>query len=228
MIVGYALVAAATQMLWLTYAPITTNAADYYNVSEGAIGALSIIGSQLWKKANRLDPAKRSEPFRFFVQNQLGAIVAIIAFLPLIIVVLLNKDMSGTQKGIAGGIGAVVAIAAIALGVDYNPPSVEQYTADQSTVIQLLGEDSVVWVAGGSVYHVCADVPDVQGASTAGRPYRMIVEHHRSVYRFAARRWQGARRLLLVPAACFLSVRAAVDMVARALRSRPEAPRVSG
>jgi N-acetylglucosaminyl-diphospho-decaprenol L-rhamnosyltransferase len=68
----------------------------------------------------------------------------------------------------------------------------------------------------------------VQGASTAGRPYRMIVEHHRSVYRFAARRWQGARRLLLVPAACFLSVRAAVDMVARALRSRPEAPRVSG
>ena len=43
MIVGYALVAAATQMLWLTYAPITTNVADYYNVSEGAIGALSII-----------------------------------------------------------------------------------------------------------------------------------------------------------------------------------------
>ena len=62
------------------------------------IGALSIIGSQLWKKANRLDPAKRSETFRFFVQNQLGAIVAIIAFLPLIIVVLLNKDMSGTQN----------------------------------------------------------------------------------------------------------------------------------
>ena len=45
--------------------------------------------------------------------------------------------------------------------------SVEEYTADQSTVIQLLGEDTVVWVEGGSVYHVCADVPDVEGASTA-------------------------------------------------------------
>ncbi len=131
------------------------------------IGALSIIGSLLWKKANRLDPAKRSETFRFFVQNQLGAIVAIIAFLPLIIVVLLNKDMSGTQKGIAGAVGVVVAVAAVALGIDFNPPSVEEYTADQSTVIQLLGEDDVVWVEGGSVYHVCADVPDVQGASTA-------------------------------------------------------------
>lgn len=43
MITGYALVAAATQLLWLTYAPITTNAAAYYNTSEGAVGALSII-----------------------------------------------------------------------------------------------------------------------------------------------------------------------------------------
>lgn len=42
-IVGYGLVAAATQMLWLTFAPITTNAASYFNVSEGAIGILSII-----------------------------------------------------------------------------------------------------------------------------------------------------------------------------------------
>ena len=46
----------------------------------------------------------------------------------------------------------------------------------------------------------------VQGASTAGRPYRMIVEHHRSVYRFAARRWRGAQRLLLVPLAALLAV----------------------
>jgi len=31
-----------------------------------------------------------------------------------------------------------------------------------------------------------------QGASTAHRPVRMIVEHHRSWYRFADRRWRGA------------------------------------
>ena len=69
----------------------------------------------------------------------------------------------------------------------------------------------------------------VQGASTAGRPYRMIVEHHRSAYRFAARRWHGAR------GACCSSrwprsspSARCVDMAARALRTRPETPRVSG
>lgn len=129
------------------------------------IAALSIIGSMLWKKANRLDPARQSETVKFFVQNQLGAIIAIIAFLPLIILVFTNKDMDGKQKGIAGAIGIVLAVAATAFGIDYNPASVEKYTADQSTVIQLLGQDEVVWVDGGSVYHVCEDVSDIQTGS---------------------------------------------------------------
>jgi len=42
-IVAYALVAGATQMLWLTYAAITTDAARRYGVSVGAIGWLSEI-----------------------------------------------------------------------------------------------------------------------------------------------------------------------------------------
>lgn len=129
------------------------------------IAALSITGSMLWKKANRLDPAKKSETVRFFVQNQLGAIIAIIAFLPLIILIFLNKDMDKGQKTTAGIIGVVLAAAAVTLGIDYNPPSVEQYTADQSAVIQLLGQDEVVWVEGGSVYHVCDQVSDIQTGS---------------------------------------------------------------
>lgn len=43
MIVAYALVAAATQMLWLTYAAITTDTARRYGVSETAVGWLSEI-----------------------------------------------------------------------------------------------------------------------------------------------------------------------------------------
>lgn len=129
------------------------------------IAALAITGSLLWKKANALDPASEEDKVRFFVQNQLGAIIAIIAFLPLIILIFLNKDMSGTQKGVAGGVGIVLALVAGYFGADFSPPSVEQYTADQSTVIQLLGEDNVYWVAGGSVYHVCEDVPDIQTGS---------------------------------------------------------------
>lgn len=129
------------------------------------IAALAITGSFLWKKANRLDPAKQADKFRFFVQNQLGAIIAIIAFLPLILLIFTNKDMDGKQKGIAGAIGIVLALAAAALGADFNPASVEKYNADQSTVIQLLGADEVVWVAGGSVYHVCEKVSDIQTGS---------------------------------------------------------------
>jgi len=135
-------------------------------VALGVIAVLSIVGSLLWKKANRLDPAKKSDTVRFFVQNQLGAIIAIVAFLPLIIMIFLNKDMSGQQKAIAGIAGIALAAVAAVIGIDFNPPSVEKYTADQSAVIQLLGEDHVYWVAGGSVYHVCNEVSDIQNAST--------------------------------------------------------------
>lgn len=129
------------------------------------IAALSITGSLLWKKANRLDPARKSETTRFFVQNQLGAIIAIVAFLPLIVLIFLNKDMDKGQKTTAGIIGVVLAAAAVVIGIDFTPPSVEQYTADQSTVIQLLGQDEVVWVDGGEVYHVCDTVPAIQTGS---------------------------------------------------------------
>lgn len=129
------------------------------------IAALAITGSILWKKANRLDPARRSDKVRFFVQNQLGAIIAIIAFLPLVILIFLNKDMDKGQKATAGILGIVLAAVAVFVGVDFDPPSVEQYTADQSTVIQLLGQDEVTWVAGGQVYHVCDTVSDIQTGS---------------------------------------------------------------
>jgi predicted MFS family arabinose efflux permease len=42
-IAAFAFMAAATQLLWLTYAPITTATAHYYGVSESAVGWLSEI-----------------------------------------------------------------------------------------------------------------------------------------------------------------------------------------
>ncbi|MDQ1431565.1 MAG: N-acetylglucosaminyl-diphospho-decaprenol L-rhamnosyltransferase [Actinomycetota bacterium] len=77
-------------------------------------------------------------------------------------------------------------------------------------------------------YEPAGEATHVQGASTAHRPYRMIVEHHRSAYRFAHRRWRGARRVLLGPAAVFLTGRALVEMAAQASGTRPDLPRVSG
>ena len=45
------------------------------------IAVFAIAGSLMWKKANTHDPASRADAFRFFVQNQLGAIITLIAFL---------------------------------------------------------------------------------------------------------------------------------------------------
>jgi len=44
----------------------------------------------------------------FFMQSQLGLVVAIIAFHPLIVFVLTSKKMDANQKGILGGIGGSV------------------------------------------------------------------------------------------------------------------------
>lgn len=96
------------------------------------IAVFAIAGSLLWKAANRKNPASKADGFRFFVQNQLGAIITLIAFLPLVILIFMDKDMDPQNKKIAGGIGAVLAVVAALLGVNFQPPSVEQYTEDMN------------------------------------------------------------------------------------------------
>lgn len=82
----------------------------------------------------------------------------------------------------------------------------------------------VAYEPGGTVVHV-------QGASTARHPYRMLFEHHRSLLRFAAKRWRGWRRVLLVPAAGYLALRFVLAALAHALgglRPRSVAARATG
>lgn len=130
------------------------------------IGLLAITGSILWKKANHLDPASRKEPVKFFIQNQLGAFIALLAFLPLIAMIFLNKDMDSKQKGIAGAAAIIVAIAATAMGIDFKPMSQEQMAVESQVVTQLVGQDLVWWSAGGNVVHLCEGVSDLQNAKT--------------------------------------------------------------
>src|SRR5574338_541004 len=63
---------------------------------------LAVTGSMLWKKSNRLDPASEKDKVKFFIQNQLGAILGVLAFLPLVIAIFMNKDIDKKTKGIAG------------------------------------------------------------------------------------------------------------------------------
>ena len=77
----------------------------------------------MWKKSNRFDPASEKDGFKFFIQNQLGAIISVIAFLPLVILIFTNKDMNGKQKGIVGAIAVIAMLIAGITGIDFNPPS---------------------------------------------------------------------------------------------------------
>lgn len=96
------------------------------------IAVFAIGGSLMWKAANKQDPASKADTVKFFVQNQLGAIITIIAFLPLIVLIFMDKDMDPKNKKIAGGIGVALAALATVIGVDFNPPSTEQYTQDMN------------------------------------------------------------------------------------------------
>ncbi len=66
-----------------------------------------------------------------------------------------------------------------------------------------------------AAYVPAAEVTHRQGVSTDHHPYRMILEHHRSLLRFAARSSQGWRRALLPLVALGIGIRAGLACLAR-------------
>lgn len=159
-------------------------------------GVLASVASVVWKKANRLDPASKKDTVRFFVQNQLGAIMSIIAFVPLIVLIFLNKDMSKGQKTTAGVVGiAIAAVATFAFGADYSPPSQEQYAEESAIVTALSGVDEVTWVKGGKVFHLCDSVSDVQRDSQDGQIYvGTVAEAHAAGKERLTKKWESEAR----------------------------------
>jgi N-acetylglucosaminyl-diphospho-decaprenol L-rhamnosyltransferase len=73
-------------------------------------------------------------------------------------------------------------------------------------------------------YEPSGVITHVQGVSASRRPYRMLLEHHRSAYRFSKVRFTGARAALLPFAAVYFTLRAALAMAEHALRARRPKP----
>lgn len=115
--------------------------------------AFVIIGAQLWKKANHIDPASEANKVKFWLWNNMGVIVCVVAFVPVIILMLTNKNLDKKTKTIA----VVVAIIAMLIGgvfsYDFNPVSEEQ----QQAAITALGDENVFWSRFGKVYHTHDD-----------------------------------------------------------------------
>ena len=72
-------------------------------------------------------------------------------------------------------------------------------------------------------YDPAGRVIHVIGASSELAPYRMVVAHHRSLYRFTAKTYRGPRRALLPVIAAGLAFRAALACAQRAARRKPPA-----
>ena len=131
------------------------------------IGALAvdlilvIIGSQLWKKSNRLDPASKASKVKFFLWNNMGLIASVICFLPLIILLLANKDLDGKTKKIATVVAVIALIIASLFSIDFDPVSAEDLAEAQQTV----GIGSVYWTRFGKSYHLDPDCQTLQNSA---------------------------------------------------------------
>lgn len=121
-----------------------------------------VVGSQLWKKANHIDPASKANPTKFWLWNNMGVIVSVVAFFPLVLLMLTNKDLDKKTKAVC----TVVAVIAMLLGgltsYDFNPVSLEEKEA----AVEVLGDEQVYWAPFGKVYHTHEDCSSLNQSET--------------------------------------------------------------
>lgn len=144
-----------------------------------------IIGSQLWKKANHIDPVSEKNKVKFWLWNNMGVIVCVVAFVPYIILLLKDKDLDKKTKTIA----VVAAVIALLIGgvssYDFNPVSEEQKT----DAVETFGDETVYWAPFGKVYHTHEDCQALNQTDTltAGTVEQAIAANRSRLCAFCAR-----------------------------------------
>ncbi len=121
-----------------------------------------IIGAQLWKKANHIDPASKANPTKFWLWNNMGVIAAVVAFVPLIILMLANKDLDKKTKVVCTIVAVIALLLSGLLGYEFNPISSEEMTA----AVEAIGDEQVYWTPHGTVYHTHEDCQALQNTDT--------------------------------------------------------------
>ncbi len=130
------------------------NLLTYILIGLGVDLAFVVIGSILWKKSNRLDPASEKNKLKFFLWNNMGLFAAIVCFVPLIILLLKEKDLDPKVKKIATIVAIVVALIAGAASIDWSPVSAEDLAQAQSDADAYSIDGNVYWTQFGKCYHL--------------------------------------------------------------------------
>lgn len=112
-----------------------------------------IVAGQLWKQANHIDPPSEKNAVSFFLKSQLGAILSVIAFVPFLVMTLLDQNADKQTKTVAAIVAAVALVAGVGTGADFNPVSAEDLQAMEANALEL-GDGTVYWTEHGTVYHL--------------------------------------------------------------------------
>ena len=144
---------------------------------------LVIIGSLLWKKANHIDPASERNKVKFWLWNNLGSIISVVAFLPLIVLVLTNKDMDKKSKTIVSAVAAVALVIAGLSSYDWNPVSSEQLANAKAEILANGNYDTdkdgnpvVYWVANSRKYHINSNCSAINRSNSSSDIFRGTIE----------------------------------------------------
>ncbi|MCL1798351.1 MAG: hypothetical protein FWG23_01195 [Eggerthellaceae bacterium] len=118
---------------------------------------LVVAGSFLWKRANKIDPPSEKNPVEFFIKTQLGAIIAVIAFFPILLLLLLDKNLDKRAKTLISILAVVCLAGAVGLSADYDPISLEDLQQMRENAESSdFGANYVKWSTNSKVYHTWA------------------------------------------------------------------------
>ena len=125
-----------------------------------------IIWSLLWKKANHIDPVSEKNKTKFWLWNNLWTIIAVLAFLPLIILVFTDKDLDKKSKKLVWWVAIAALVIAGLASYDFNPVSSEQLELAEKEVLQVSPSGTVYWAEHSKKYHVDQDCPAFSNSET--------------------------------------------------------------
>lgn len=125
-----------------------------------------VAGSQLWKRANHINPASKENKLAYWVQTELGVIIAVIAFAPILLLMLTNKDLDKKTKQVCSIVAGVALVAAVGSGIDYHPTSQEDLDQAEAGAAVLSDDGLAYWTPFGEVYHFNPDCQYIKNSGT--------------------------------------------------------------